>query len=234
MRVAVVSDIHGNRTAFDAVLADLRLMSPDVILHGGDLADGGSDPAGIIDQIRDLGWEGVLGNTDESHTRPESLEEFAKQSQAPPSLWEAIREMTAWTRDRLGEDRIAWMRGLPLVRRSEGIAVLHASLSDCWRAPEVADFESAYKPLGAAVVFGHTHRSLIHAVGAMTVVNAGSVSLSYDGDARASYVLIEDGRPVIRRVDYDMEREIAALIVAGMPQADWMIRTLRSAAPQMP
>ena len=80
MRVAIVSDIHGNRTAFDAVLADLRQTAPDLVLHGGDLADGGSSPVHIVDRIRDLGWDGVAGNTDEMLFRPESLTEFAKQA----------------------------------------------------------------------------------------------------------------------------------------------------------
>lgn len=65
MRVAIVSDIHGNRTAFEAVLADLRQTTPDIILHGGDLADTGSSPAYIVDCVRDLRWPGIVGNTDE-------------------------------------------------------------------------------------------------------------------------------------------------------------------------
>ena len=65
MRIAILSDIHGNRTAFEAVLKDLRNMAPDLVLHGGDLAGSGSGPAEIVDQIRDLGRQGVLGNTDE-------------------------------------------------------------------------------------------------------------------------------------------------------------------------
>jgi 3',5'-cyclic AMP phosphodiesterase CpdA len=77
MRIAVVSDIHGNRTAFEAVLADLRQTAPDLILQGGDLADSGSSPVEIVDRIRDLGWPGVVGNTDEMLFRPESLDEFA-------------------------------------------------------------------------------------------------------------------------------------------------------------
>jgi predicted phosphodiesterase len=58
MRIAVVSDIHGNLTAFEAVLADLGQTSPDLVLHGGDLAHGGSMPAEIVDRVRELGWEG--------------------------------------------------------------------------------------------------------------------------------------------------------------------------------
>ena len=73
MRIAVLSDIHGNRTAFKAVLGDLKRTSPDLILHGGDLADAGANASEIVDQIRDLGWHGVVGNTDEMLFRPESL-----------------------------------------------------------------------------------------------------------------------------------------------------------------
>ena len=83
MRIAIVSDIHGNRTAFEAVLADLRQTSPDLILHGGDLADGGASPAEIVDCIRDLGWPGVVGNADEALFRAQSLEEFGKVEMMP-------------------------------------------------------------------------------------------------------------------------------------------------------
>src|ERR1700744_2017797 len=108
MRIAILSDIHGNETAFAAVLSDLRDASPDLVLHGGDLADMGSRPSVVVDCIRDLNWKGVLGNTDELHTSPESLEAFASGSSAPPTLWAPIREMAAATHSILGEDRIAW------------------------------------------------------------------------------------------------------------------------------
>ena len=98
MRIAVVSDIHGNRTAFEAVLADLRETAPDLILHGGDLPHGGASPAEIVDQIRDLGWQGVVGNTDEMLFKPESLEEFASQSPQMQPLFAVIEEMAAATR----------------------------------------------------------------------------------------------------------------------------------------
>src|ERR1035438_2000751 len=110
MRIAIVSDIHGNLTAFEAVLEDLRQISPDFIFHGGDLADGGSGPVEIVDRIRDLGWQGVVGNTDEMLSSPESLEEFASHAPGLDALWAAIREMAAATREALGEDRLAWLR----------------------------------------------------------------------------------------------------------------------------
>src|SRR3954466_7375855 len=135
MRIAIVSDIHGNRTAFDAVVADLQQTSPDLILHGGDLADAGASPVEIVDGIRDLGWQGVLGNTDELIFRPESLEEFANQSSAPASLWIAIREMAATTRSMLGEERIEWLRGLSRVHIQGPLALVHASPESRWRAP---------------------------------------------------------------------------------------------------
>jgi predicted phosphodiesterase len=64
MRIAVVSDIHGNLTALEAVLADLRKVSADLIVQGGDLVGGSSD-AEVIDLVRECDWPGVCGNAEE-------------------------------------------------------------------------------------------------------------------------------------------------------------------------
>jgi predicted phosphodiesterase len=239
MRVAILSDIHGNRTAFAAVLTDLRQTAPDLILHGGDLPHGGPGAAEIVDQIRNLGWQGVVGNTDEMLFRPEALEEFASQSSAPPSVWAAIREMAVATREALGEERLAWLRGLPPVQIRSPVALVHASPESCWRAPEPeatdAELESVYSPLGQPIaVYGHIHRSYIRSLSGMVVANAGSVSLSCDGDRRAAYLLLDESQPVIRRVQYDVDKEMKALAGSGLPHSDWIARTLISARPQMP
>ena len=68
----------------------------------------------------------------------------------------------------------------------------------------------------------------------LLVANTGSVSLSYDGDPRAAYLLLDDFQPTIRRVEYDVDRELKALSSCGLPHADWMAKTLVSASPQMP
>ncbi len=244
MRIAILSDIHGNRTAFEAVLADLQQTSPDLILHGGDLADGGASPVEIVDRIRDLGWQGVVGNTDEMLFRPESLEEFASQSSAPPSLWTAIRQMAAATRTMLGEERIEWLSGLARVQIRGPMALVHASPESPWRAPTPeatdAELESVYGPLGQPIaVYAHIHRSFIRSIPSpqvreRLVANTGSISLSYDGDRRASYLLLDGSSPTIRRVEYDVEKELKALSSCGLPHADWIAKSLDTGSPQMP
>jgi predicted phosphodiesterase len=244
MRIAIVSDIHGNGRAFEAVLSDLEETSPDLILHGGDLADSGSRPVEVLDRIRELGWRGVMGNTDQMLCRIESLETFAAQSSAPPSLWAAIREMARVTRDRLGEERLNWLSQLPRVELEGPVALVHATPASPWRAPspEASDgeLESAYAPLGKSVaVYGHIHCPYVRRLrsrdlGEIVVANSGSVGLPYDGDCRASYLVVDSGNPVIRRVEYDVEAELEQLSSCGLPHADWIGRMLRSASPQMP
>jgi len=68
----------------------------------------------------------------------------------------------------------------------------------------------------------------------MIVANTGSVSLSHDCDRRAAYLLLDDSRPVVRRVEYDLDVEIKALYGCGFPYADWIAKMLQSASPQMP
>lgn len=239
MRAAVISDIHGNRTAFEAVLADLNETSPDVVFHGGDLADSGSGSVEIVDRIRTLGWNGVAGNTDQMLAQPETFENFASKSPKLASLWEVLRAMAAATRARLGEERLGWLSNLPL-RHVEGrLAILHASPGDPWTAPsaEASDEElsSRYTSLDRPiVVYGHIHRPFVRTIGALTVANSGSVGLPYDGDRRAGYLLIDDSKITIRRVDYDLARELQALRSSGIPHAEWIARTLQSGSPQMP
>jgi len=239
MRIAVVSDIHGNRTAFEAVLADLRDSSPDLILHGGDIADSGSSPVEIVDRIRDLGWQGVVGNTDEMLFRPDSLAEFAKGAPQLSALFATIEKMAAATRDALGQERLEWLGRLPLTQVHGPMALVHASPEHIWRspAPEASDEElsSVYSPVGKQIVFyGHVHRPFIRQIGELTVANAGSVSLSYDGDRRASYLLLDGSTPQIRRVEYEIEKELRALANSGIPHWEWIAKTLQSGRPQMP
>src|SRR5712672_127297 len=179
MRVAVVSDVHGNRRAFEAVLADLRRVAPDLILHGGDLAYGGAHPAEIVDQIRALGWPGVRGNTDEMLWAPQSLSGFAARTPQLGPLLGRIQDLIPPTLASIGEERLHWLEGFSERYDGEGFSLVHASPGDLWRAPlpNAGDEElrSTYAPLGSAIaVYGHIHRSYVRPIGEMTVANSGS------------------------------------------------------------
>jgi putative phosphoesterase len=241
VRTAILSDIHGNLAAFEAVVAHIGQTSPDLVLHGGDLADPGSSPIEIVDRIRHFGWHGVMGNTDEMLVRPDSLEDFARHSSAPAALWTVIREIASATRSVLGEERLAWLRVQPLVRTQDAFALVHASPESCWRAPAAeatdAELETIYGPLGRpTVVFGHTHHASIRHIAGnpRLLINTGSVGLPYDGDPRASYLLLEGNSPSIQRVEYDLEKELKALSSCGLPGAAWTAKMLRTSSPQMP
>ena len=255
MRIAVVSDIHGNRRALQAVLASLRDVAPDVVVHGGDLAAGGTHPAEVIDQIRALGWAGVRGNTDEMLWAPERLTAYAAANPKIAALLAMVEQTIAPTVAGIGEERLRWLEVLPQRHVGDGFTLVHASPNDCWRAPmaNASDEEltKTYCSLGApVVVYGHIHVPYIRRVGGMTVANTGSASQSYDGDTRASYLVIDglpdrasrsatdgsvegvtesatDGaRCSIRRVEYDVQAEADDLLRSGLPHAEWMARIL--------
>jgi hypothetical protein len=152
--------------------------------------------------------------------------------------------MAAATRAMLGDERIAWLRRLKRVQIQSPMALVHARPDSLWRAPAPeatnSELESVYGPLGQPIaVYAHIHRPYIRNVSTSQVqlrlvINTGSVSLAYDGDRRASYLLLDGSTPTIRRVEYDVEAEVKALSSCGLPHADWIARTLRTASPQMP
>jgi putative phosphoesterase len=226
MRIAIVADIHGNLTAFEAVVSDIGRRAPDVVVQGGDLALMGPRPAEVIDRVRALGWPGVVGNTDELLWRPEGHEcQLERAPQLEPLLSLLFGPFAADTGERLGEERIEWLKALPTEHREGELCLVHARPGDLWRAPmpEATDDElhAAYDELQASqVVFGHIHRQFARVVGSLTVANTGSVGMPWDGDRRAAYLLIDNGNPELIRVEYDVEAEIAALYAAGHPDAD--------------
>ncbi len=225
MRVAILSDIHGNLTALEAVLADIRREAPDLVMHGGDLALMGSQPAEVIDRVRELGWPGVVGNTDEVLWRPE---EQARQEQLAPQLGALLslifRDYAPATLELIGPERMAWLRELPAEQRLGDLALVHAAPGELWRAPmpdaDEQELSRTYAPLHASIaVYGHIHRPYTRTLRELTIANSGSVGMPWDGDPRASYLLIDEGNARLVRVGYDIQREIAQLRGSGYPDA---------------
>jgi putative phosphoesterase len=236
MRIAIISDIHGNLTALDAVLADLRRQKPDLIFHGGDLAYGGCNPREVVDCIVQEGWAGVVGNTDEMLWNQEGRVGLEALAPKLKPLFRILFDVAGpATRTLIGESRLKWLQALPAELRHEDLVLLHASPGNLWRAPmdtaEDSEMERTYKDLNTRiVVYCHIHRPFVRQVGEMTVCNCGSVGSPYDGDPRASYLLIEDGRPTVRRVDYDLHKEIARLLASNYPQNEWIAEMRRRGA----
>lgn len=147
--------------------------------------------------------------------------------------------MAATTREALGEERLAWLCGLPRNQIHGPMALVHASPESPWRAPTAeasdAKLESVFEPLRQPIaVYAHVHRPYIRSVSGMIVANTGSVGLPYDGDRRASYLLLDDSKPAIRRVEYEVDKELKALSGCGLPHADWIAKMLASGSFQMP
>jgi putative phosphoesterase len=225
MRIAIISDIHGNLTALEAVRADLRQQKPDIVFHGGDLATAGCNPAEVIDCIADAGWAGVMGNTDEMLWDDSGLKAMETSSPKLKPLLATLEQFASTTKNAIGDQRIDWLRRLPAELRHEDMALLHAGPGNLWRAPmDTADdqaFIDTYSGLNAGiVVYCHIHRPFIRTVGEMTICNCGSVGSPYDGDPRASYLMMDDWKPAIRRVEYDVEKEVGRLLASDHPHKE--------------
>jgi predicted phosphodiesterase len=235
MRLAVVSDVHANLTALEAVVADLKRASPDLVVHGGDLVGSGARPSEVVDTVRELGWPGVQGNAEEMLWDRPKVEAYFE----PPALqrWrDVVGRTIATTVQAIGAERLAWLRALPAVRVEGNVTLLHASPHDLWRSPmaNAADDELArcYGELGTSlVIYGHVHCPYVRRLPSLTIANSGSVGMPYDGDPRASYLIVDDDQVTVRRVEYDIDHEVESLFETRSPDAEWLADVLRQGRP---
>jgi putative phosphoesterase len=235
VRLAVVSDIHGNLRALESVARDLKRQSPDAVVHGGDLAVIGPRPREVLDFVRAAGWQGVLGNTDQMLFDASGRAELEARS---PGIHKWLQtlfdDLAPWAGDQLSPDQVGWLKRLPTEWRGDGVVLVHAAPNDLWRAPlpDAPDQEllRVYGGLGAGLaVYGHIHRPYVRRVGALVVANAGSVGLPYDGDPRASYLLIDELVPAVRRLEYDLDQAASDGLACGFPLGSWLAEVLRQA-----
>jgi putative phosphoesterase len=244
MRIAVVTDVHGNLSALEAVIADLTRVAPDVVVHGGDLVAMGHRPADVLDRVRERGWPGIQGNTDEMLWRPELFDRFMTGAPQLAHIWTMVfQQQGPATRERLGADRIEWLRQLPTEWRDDDLAVVHATPGNLWQSPIAdasdADLATAYAPLGRRIAaYGHIHVPFVRRIDGidreLIVANCGSVGMPFDGDPRASYLIVDDGVPATRHVEYDVEGEVKGLLQSGYPDAGRLAEALRTGRFIMP
>ena len=229
MRIAVITDVHGNLGALRAVLADLNRSEPDEVIFGGDVALFGSHGRECWQHVLDMNWRTVQGNTDRYLADPESKLQALRSTS--PLAAEQLERNLAWGRAQIGDALIARMASMPTIVRigspAGKLVVVHGAPGndEVGLNPDTTDSHLS-QTIGtvdsAALVCGHTHRAFVRHVARMLIVNCGSVGRSYDGHpGQATYALLDDdaGRwaATIRQISYDHQKAHRQLKASGAP-----------------
>jgi diadenosine tetraphosphatase ApaH/serine/threonine PP2A family protein phosphatase len=229
VRVAVLSDIHANLVALDAVLATIG--SVDAIWQLGDVVGYGPDPDGVVARLAAIGAVGVAGNHDLAALGGSEIDWFNPDAKAAME----------WTRGRIEDRTRTWLTALPTTLKDQGMTLVHGSPRDpVWEyvtSTPVARANLAVLETPIAL-HGHTHLPMVWADrdgrieaispgpgssfrldGRPALLNPGSVGQPRDGDPTASWLEIdtEAGVATWRRTSYDIESVRSAMLDAGLP-----------------
>jgi predicted phosphodiesterase len=243
MRYALLSDVHANLPALEVVLADIESRKGvSGVYHLGDLVGYSSFPTEVVERIRDAGIAGVAGNYDS--TVATDYKHCGCRSESPRQE-ELAHASFEWTRANTSASAKRVLAGLPFridIKPLGGhvagptVTLVHATPTNnlVYVTEERSDdflakmADAASLRAGDVLAFGHTHKPWHREVKGpdgepgVHFVNTGSVGRPKDGDWRAGYVLLHVGDgPVqveIVRVEYDVERAIAGVRAAGLPE----------------
>ena len=231
MRVAVLSDIHSNLVALDAVLA--HAGSVDAVWQLGDVVGYGPDPDGVVARLIEVGAVGVRGNHDAAALGGPEIEWFNPEARAAAE----------WTRDKIDGATRAWLSALPERHAIDRMTLVHGSPRDPIRE-YVASPDIALENLAVLetdfCLHGHTHVPVAFSLGPderlqvvvpgagdslgvdgrRALINPGSVGQPRDGDPDASYLLLDPDTATVtwQRVPYDIPAVQAAILSAGLPR----------------
>ncbi len=233
MSIAIVSDVHGNRQAFEAVLAAIDAAGCERIWCLGDLVGYGADPDACVDLARERCELNLAGNHDLAVTGTLPVEDFSAWAYAA----------TSWTQATIRPGTLAFLEGLEPYDHREGLGLFHASPRDpVWEY--VLSAQQAAECLDAQAdricLIGHSHVALSFSrePGGLTagqtrlagsvlaladgewLLNPGSVGQPRDGDPRAAWLEfdLQALSATYHRVEYDIEAAGAAIRAAGLPE----------------
>lgn len=236
MRIAFISDIHGNALALEAVLADLTNKKIDKIVVLGDLAYRGPEPKRSIALIRALNTTVIKGNADEWIVRG------INKGEVPDVALETMNKERDWTVAQLADTDLDYLAYLPSETKFEAngirFAGFHATPTSLFDVvlPDATDKDIQATLLDEesdVYLYGHIHKSYIRTVNGKLIINLGSVGLPFDGLTKASYAIVsvQDGSvsASIEKVTYDIEKTIAKYHEVNYPNIALMERIVRTA-----
>ncbi len=224
MRVALISDLHGNLTALETVLEDVSRERPDRIVCLGDVAATGPQPRETVERLRELECPVVMGNADDELLRPLSV---AKVGDA-----RKFAEIDRWCSEQLASEHLDFIRSFqPTLDVSFGpdneLLCFHGSprsfddvIVATTPGEELDRMISGYE--ATVMAGGHTHEPLLRRHGETTVANPGSVGLN-PPVAEYAFVSLEEGRlnAEFRRLPLDVTEVRRVALDSEMPHAEW-------------
>ncbi len=234
MRIAIISDIHGNFTALEAVLQDLGQRLPvDQLIIAGDLCLNGPCPRESLERVQSLNCPVIQGNTDM---------EIGTQA---PHKGEKKRSAVGWTREQIGPEGIDYLESLPFSHRisnpqGSDLLIVHANPLNLEDAIFPNALDTALEHLlgeldshVGALAFGHLHIAYTRRWQHLLLVDVGSCGLPRDEDHRAAYAILDwqnnNWQVEIRRVPYDVQEVVKQLKMCGIPNAEKRIKVLLEA-----
>jgi predicted phosphodiesterase len=250
-RIALLSDIHGNVAALEAVRKALKKEKPDQVIVAGDLVFQGPEPEAALAAVREMEAAGALvvgGNTDVAVADADYSAAFPWFTDGVPESFQVAAE---WANDQLSDEALDWLRKLPTERRlrvaggdgrgdPDGVTMVlgvHASPGsqtlgfDQHLDPSVT-LDRMSRTDARVVCVGHTHVPEIREFGWRLIVNGGSAGWVFDGDPTASWALITiaDGEvsAEIRRAEFDTIAVSNALSTRGLPGDVYRAATVRT------
>jgi len=209
MLVGVISDVHANRVALDAVLADMPDV--DALVCAGDIVGYNPWPAECVDELLDREVPTVMGNHDRSVVNRSG---YPGNRMADAGIHHAL--------DHLDDDQLAWLGDLPNERTCFGgrVKVVHGHPDDPNRYTYPALFSADMLESEDVLVMGHTHVQAHEVYDEGVVMNPGSVGQPRDEDPRAAYAVLDLDALTVeeRRVAYDVAAVVDAVRDAGLPE----------------
>lgn len=220
MKMAFISDIHGNYEALKAVLAELDRFGIDQVYCAGDVVGYYSQVNECCEALRERAVPCVMGNHDWY---------MVGGGSCPRSR--SVNACLAYQRKVISADNLEWLSSFPVHRRIGDIRIVHGGWAD--PIDEYLDPSTDYlKRLeGKFFVSGHTHRQIVLQSGEKAYCNPGSVGQPRDGDPRAAFALFENDKFRLCRVEYDMQKVFSLMEAAGF--GDYFYGGLKTGAPML-